>query len=79
MKCNILKYLLIVACISCGFNLYGQGLVTRPTNPGKPNKPEKSAPQAIVCEPNGYINGKGRNMIQTVKRQTKKEWRIKIK
>lgn len=52
---------ILFLCLICfGFVCYGQGLVTRPTNPQtQTSKPKKTVSEVKISAPDGYINGHG--------------------
>lgn len=60
MNRKILHYILVVLFLSCNFNGFSQGKVTRPTQQqSHTSKPQKSRPNVTISEPDGYINGHG--------------------
>lgn len=52
---------ILFICLSCfGFVCYGQGQVSRPTNPQtQTSKPKKVASEVKISEPDGFINNYG--------------------
>lgn len=55
-----IRQILFICLICFGLVCYGQGQVSRPTNPQtQTSKPKKAASEVKISAPDGYINGHG--------------------